>query len=123
MKATSQIPSPTGPDPREEPPAQPARLAPPARRPARRRARLVVALAGVVAPSVCCPIGALQTTSVVVAVVFLGGTVFKFGVCLAGVRRERYRPVTDEDLAGLGDEDLPVYTVLAPLFREADATG
>ena len=83
----------------------------------------MLALAVVVAAFVCWPIGALQTASVVVAVVFLGGTVFKFGVCLAGVRRERYRPVTDEDLAGLGEEDLPVYTVLAPLFREADATG
>jgi glycosyltransferase XagB len=119
MKATSQIPSPAGPDPSEEPPDQPARQA----APARQRGRLALALAVVAAAFVCWPVGALQTTSVVIAVVFLGGTVFKFGVCLAGVRRERYRPVTDEDLAGLREEDLPVYTVLAPLFREADATG
>jgi cellulose synthase/poly-beta-1,6-N-acetylglucosamine synthase-like glycosyltransferase len=39
------------------------------------------------------------------------------------VRRERYRPVTDDDLAALREEDLPAYTVLAPLLREADATG
>lgn len=119
MKATSEMPSPTGPGPSEEPPDQSAR---PARR-ARPRAGLALALAVAVAAFVCWPIGALQATSLVIAVVFLGGTVFKFSVCLAGVRRERYRPVTDDDLAGLREEDLPVYTVLAPLFREADAAG
>ena len=119
MKATSQIPSPAGPEPNEEPPEQPAR---PAAR-TRQRAWLALVLAAVVAAFVCWPIGALQTASLAIAAVFLSGTVFKFGVCLAGVRQERYGPVSDEDLAALGEEDLPVYTVLAPLFREADATG
>jgi cellulose synthase/poly-beta-1,6-N-acetylglucosamine synthase-like glycosyltransferase len=119
MKATSEIPSPAGPDPNEEPPAQPGRPA----AHARQRVWLGLALAVAVATFVCWPIGALQTASLVIAVVFLGGTVFKFGVCLAGVRRERYRPVTDDELADLREEDLPVYTVLAPLLREADATG
>jgi len=119
MKVTSQIPSPAGPDPDEEPPDQPARPAPHARQ----RIGLVLALAAVAAAFACWPIGALQTTSIVIALVFLGGTASKFGVCLAGVRRERCRPVTDDDLAALREEDLPVYTVLAPLFREADATG
>lgn len=119
MKATSEIPGPAGPDPNEEPPEQPARPA----GHSRQRIWLGLALAGAAAAFVCWPAGALQTASLVIAVVFLGGTVFKFGVGLAGVRRERYRPVTDEDLAGLREEDLPVYTVLAPLFREADATS
>jgi glycosyltransferase XagB len=119
MTATSEIPSPPGPDPNEKPPDQPARPAPHARQ----RVGLVLVLAAVVAAFVRWPIGALQTTSLAIAVVFLGGTAGKFGVCLAGVRRERYRPVTHDDLAALRDEDLPVYTVLAPLFREADATG
>jgi cellulose synthase/poly-beta-1,6-N-acetylglucosamine synthase-like glycosyltransferase len=121
MKATSQIPSPTGPGPNEEPPDQPGRPAPHARR----GAGLVLALvlAGLVTAFVCWPIGALQATSAVLAIVFLGGTASKFGVCLAGMRRERYRPVTDDDLAALREEDLPVYTVLAPLFREADVAG
>lgn len=119
MRATSEIPSPAGPDPNEEPPEQPARPA----AHTRQRVCLGLALAAAAAASVCWPIGALQTASLVIAVVFLGGTVFKFGVCLAGVRHERYRPVTDEDLAALGEDDLPVYTVLAPLFRAADATS
>jgi glycosyltransferase XagB len=119
MKATSQIPSPAGPGPDEEPPDQPARPA----AHTRQWIGLVLALAAVATAFACWPIGALQTASIVIAVVFLGGTASKFGVCLAGVRRERYRPVTDDDLAALREEDLPVYTVLAPLFREADATG
>jgi cellulose synthase/poly-beta-1,6-N-acetylglucosamine synthase-like glycosyltransferase len=119
MKSTSEIPSPPGPGPNEEPPDQPARPAPHARQ----RVGLVLVLAAMAAAFVRWPIGALQTTSLVIAVVFLGGTASKFGVCLAGVRRERYRRVTDDDLAALREEDLPVYTVLAPLFREADATG
>jgi glycosyltransferase XagB len=119
MKATSEIPSPAGPGPNGEPPDQPARPAPHARQ----RVWLLLALAAAVAAFVCWPIGAVQTTSLAIAVVFLAGTAVKFGACLAGVRRERYRPVTDEDLAALGEEDLPVYTVLAPLSREADAAG
>jgi cellulose synthase/poly-beta-1,6-N-acetylglucosamine synthase-like glycosyltransferase len=83
----------------------------------------LLVLAAVVAAIVRWPIGALQATSLLIAVVFLGGTVSKFGVCLAGVWPERYRAVTDDDLAELREEDLPVYTVLAPLLREADATG
>ena len=86
MKATPEIPGPAGPDPNEEPPGQPARRPGPH---TRQRAGFALALAGVVAAFVCWPIGALQTTSVAIAVVFLGGTASKFGVCLAGVRRER----------------------------------
>lgn len=119
MEATSQIPSPTGPDPNEEPPDQPARPAPHARQ----WVALALVLAAAVAAFARWPIGALQTTSLALGVVFLGGTASKFGACLAGVRHGRYRPVTDDDLAELREEDLPVYTVLAPLFREADATG
>lgn len=119
MKAASEIPSPGGPGPSEEPPGQGSRPAPRSRR----RAGLALAAAAAATAFVCWPIGSLQTTSVVIAVVFLGGTASKFGVCLAGVRRGRYHRVTDDDLADLREQDLPVYTVLAPLFREADATG
>ncbi len=69
------------------------------------------------------PLGSLQTLSVVIAALFLIGIVFKFVVCMAGARRERYQAVTAEDLAQLRDEDLPVYTVLAPMFHEANVVG
>jgi glycosyltransferase XagB len=120
MKPTSsQIPSPARPDPNAQPPDRADRQA----LRGRQRLELALALTAAIIAFVCWPIGMLQTTSLVIAVVFLGGVVFKFGVCLAGVRRERYRAVTDADLAALGEEDLPVYTVLAPLYREPDAVA
>lgn len=69
------------------------------------------------------PWATLQAVSVAIAFGFLIGIVFKFVVCMAGARRERYQAVTDEDVAALKDEDLPVYTVLAPMFREAEVVG
>ncbi len=69
------------------------------------------------------PWGTLQAVTVVIAFGFLICVAFKFVVCMAGARRERYQAVTDEDVAALKDEDLPVYTVLAPMFREAEVVG
>ncbi len=66
------------------------------------------------------PWGTLQAVSVTIAFGFLIGVSFKFVVCMAGARRERSQAVTDEDVAALRDEDLPVYTVLAPMFHEAE---
>ena len=86
----------------------------------RQRIGLVIAL---VLLGVCAwrwPWGTLQGVSVTIAFGFLIGVAFKFVVCMAGARRERYQAVTDEDVAALRDEDLPVYTVLAPMFREAE---
>ena len=89
----------------------------------RQLAGLAVALAVVVACFVLWPIGSLQTLSIAVSVLFLLFVSFKFVVCMAGARRERYQAVTPEDAAALNDEDLPVYTVLAPMFREAAVVG
>ncbi|MBO0821367.1 MAG: glycosyltransferase, partial [Nocardiopsaceae bacterium] len=79
-----------------------------------------IALAVVVACAAAWPIGSLQVLSIAVSAVFIIGIAFKFVVCMAGARRERYQAVTAQDLAGLRDEDLPLYTVLAPMFREAN---
>lgn len=66
------------------------------------------------------PVGSLQVLSITVSCAFVITVAFKFVVCMAGARRERYQAVTDADLAELKDEDLPVYTVLAPMYREAN---
>jgi glycosyltransferase XagB len=87
------------------------------------RAGLVIAL---VVLGVCAwrwPWGTLQAVSVAIAFGFMIGIAFKFVVCMAGARRERYQAVTDEDVAALRDEDLPLYTVLAPMFHEAEVVG
>ena len=86
----------------------------------RQRVGLVVALIVLGACAWLWPWGTLQTVSVVIAFGFLVGVAFKFVVCMAGARRERYQAVTGDDVAAVRDEDLPVYTVLAPMFREAE---
>jgi cellulose synthase/poly-beta-1,6-N-acetylglucosamine synthase-like glycosyltransferase len=87
------------------------------------RAGLVIALIGLLAGFWLWPLGTLQTVTLVIAFGFLIGIAFKFVVCMAGARRERYLAVTDDDVAALRDEDLPVYTVLAPMFHEAEVVN
>ncbi len=45
---------------------------------------------------------------------------FKFVVCMVGARQENHVLVTDAEVAALDPRDLPVYTVLVPVFREAN---
>lgn len=90
---------------------------------ARQAAGLLAALAAVIAAFALWPIGSLQVLSIAVSILFLLFVTFKFVVCMAGARRERYQAVTPADLAALTDEDLPFYTVLAPMFREANVVG
>jgi glycosyltransferase XagB len=86
---------------------------------ARQGIGLLATLAVIIACAAAWPLATIQTVSVIVSSVFLVAVAFKFIVCMAGARRERYQVVTGEDVAALTDEDLPVYTVLAPLFHEA----
>lgn len=69
------------------------------------------------------PTVALAAISMVVALTFLLSIAFKVLVCLRGARLERREAITDEDVAALRDEDLPTYTVLVPVFREANIVG
>lgn len=50
---------------------------------------------------------------------FLAGILFKFVTALVGARYERVQQVTAEEVAALRDEELPRYTILVPLYREA----
>ena len=51
---------------------------------------------------------------------FLAGTVFKFFVAMLGAKFDVVERVTDADVAALTDLELPKYTVLVPVFREAN---
>jgi glycosyltransferase XagB len=84
---------------------------------------LAAAAAAVIAAFVLAPIGSTQVLTVVIGLLFLASVAFKFTVSMAGARRERHEAITDDDLRALRDEDLPAYTVLAPLFREANVIG
>ncbi|MFT2712368.1 glycosyltransferase family 2 protein [Clavibacter sp. Sh2126] len=61
-------------------------------------------------------VGALS----VVSLAFLAATAFKFFVALQGARYDVVDRVTEAEVHRLVDADLPVYTVLVPVFREAN---
>lgn len=83
----------------------------------------VIALLAVIGFAVVWP---LQTLIVVIAIasaVFLASTLFKFTVALHGSRYDLVKHVSPADIAAVRDEDLPIYTVLVPVFREARIVG
>ena len=55
-----------------------------------------------------------------VSLVFLAGTSFKFVVAMLGARHDVVERVSRAEVAALTDRDLPKYTVLVPVFREAN---
>ncbi|ADI14561.1 glycosyltransferase family 2 protein [Truepera radiovictrix] len=69
------------------------------------------------------PQGTLVAINAAVNLVFLVGIGFKFFVSLAGARAEQFEPVTDAEVAALHDAELPLYTVLVPVYREANIVG
>lgn len=48
---------------------------------------------------------------------------FKFLLSFAGMKCEIEQPVTDEEVAALKDEELPVYSVLVPVYKEPEVIG
>ena len=61
----------------------------------------------------------LIAISAVVNVAFLASIVFKLVTTAAGAEGERVQAVTDEDVEALDERDLPTYTILLPVYREA----
>ena len=58
-----------------------------------------------------------------ISVVFFAGTLFKFLIAMRGAKFDVVERVTDAQVAALHDSELPVYTVLVPVFREANIVG
>jgi cellulose synthase/poly-beta-1,6-N-acetylglucosamine synthase-like glycosyltransferase len=66
------------------------------------------------------------TLSVIVTLVsfgFLVSVLFKFVVCFVGARLEQIDPISRDDIAGLEPADLPSYTVLVPVYKEANVVA
>jgi cellulose synthase/poly-beta-1,6-N-acetylglucosamine synthase-like glycosyltransferase len=80
----------------------------------------IVLLVLVVACAMLWPAATLVGFIVVASLVFLAGTAFKFFVAIAGARYDVVERITGDAVAALDDELLPVYTVLVPVFREAN---
>lgn len=51
---------------------------------------------------------------------FLAGTAFKFFVALRGAKYDVVERISDAEVEALSDSDLPIYTVLVPVFKEAN---
>ena len=69
------------------------------------------------------PSGVIITLLTVMSLVFLAGTVFKYLVAMRGAKYDVVERVTAEQVAALTDSELPIYTVLVPVFREANIVG
>jgi len=65
-----------------------------------------------------------RTTAIVaiatITVVYASISAFRFWLFLVGLRRGSTVFVTDEDALAIPDDELPVYTVLLPAYREPD---
>ena len=56
----------------------------------------------------------------ITSLVFLAGTVFKFFISLRGARFDLVERVSESEVDALDDDELPRYTVLVPVFKEAN---
>jgi cellulose synthase/poly-beta-1,6-N-acetylglucosamine synthase-like glycosyltransferase len=53
-------------------------------------------------------------------VFFLASVAFKVVLSIAGAQNEISQPISADEIAALRDEDLPVYTVLVPVYKEPE---
>ena len=83
----------------------------------------VVLLIVVAVLAVIWPLATLMVLIGIASVVFLASTLFKFFVALRGSRYDLVARVRRDEIDALRDDDLPMYTVLVPVFREARIVG
>lgn len=83
----------------------------------------LVALIIVIALAIWRPFGFLDWVICIGGILFFASMLFKFIVSVRGARYDVIERIPAERIAALRDEDLPVYTVLVPVFREANIVG
>ncbi|MGE5392617.1 MAG: glycosyltransferase family 2 protein [Candidatus Saccharibacteria bacterium] len=64
----------------------------------------------------------LITISAAIAVFYVVLMFFKFAVIHKSLKKEMLGP-TPQEIASLSDDDLPMYTILIPLYKEAEVIG
>ncbi|EXG79906.1 glycosyltransferase family 2 protein [Cryptosporangium arvum] len=77
-------------------------------------------LALIAGAAVAAPTATVAALMAGLSLALLAGVAFKFAVCMVGARHERFETVSDDDVRALSDENLPMYTVLVPVYREAN---
>jgi cellulose synthase/poly-beta-1,6-N-acetylglucosamine synthase-like glycosyltransferase len=65
----------------------------------------------------------IVVASAVASVTFLACVLFKFVVAMSGARHENDHGVTDREVAALRDDELPTYTILVPVYKEANVVA
>jgi cellulose synthase/poly-beta-1,6-N-acetylglucosamine synthase-like glycosyltransferase len=66
------------------------------------------------------PVPTVITVLTIVSLAFLGSTVFKFLIAMRGAKYDIVERVTQAQVDALTDAELPTYTVLVPVFKEAN---
>ncbi|MEU4563374.1 glycosyltransferase [Actinoplanes sp. NPDC023936] len=89
----------------------------------RQRAGLIAALVIIGVVAVIRPMLVLQTIVAVVTLAYGAAIVFRVVLVYAAGRGDHQVRVSDEDARAVPDEDLPVYTVLVPAYREPSVIG
>lgn len=84
---------------------------------------LFIVVAAIAIALAWAPMATLTTLTAVASIGFLVSVTFKFVVCLVGARHERDEGITDAEVAALRDDELPMYTVLVPVYREANVVA
>lgn len=65
----------------------------------------------------------MVTLSAVVNGVMFIYVAFRFVVAMVGAQHEHVQAIGDEEVRALQDDELPMYTVLVPVYREANVVG
>jgi len=66
------------------------------------------------------PLGVITALVAAASLVFLAGTAFKFLVAMYGAKFDVVERISPAEVAALAEADLPRYTVLVPVFHEAN---
>jgi hypothetical protein len=64
------------------------------------------------------PIGGVVLLNILISFLFLFSILFKFTLSLVGARYELYEVITQEEINALRDDELPIYTILLPVYKE-----
>lgn len=64
------------------------------------------------------PVITLIVVNIIIQTLYVLSLLFKFVVSISGALSEMEEYITDEDVKNLPEKDLPVYTVLVPVYKE-----
>lgn len=81
---------------------------------------LATGLLGLLACLYLAPVPTLVVLNLLVNLAFLGNILFRFVISLVAAGVEKWEAVNSEEVAALRDEELPSYTILVPVYREAN---